>query len=71
MFDPKAAALLVLKKKGEDGEGEADDPSSSGEEALKSAYEAMKSGDFGAAYDAFHAAVQACMNEEGSESEGY
>lgn len=73
-MDPKAAAILILKKRGGGEEGAEPDepaPSSDGKEALASMFDAFKSGDMDAAYDAFHAAVQACMNEEQSEGEGY
>lgn len=63
MFDPKKAALLILSK-GDHGDQEEESDGSSGPEALKAAFEAMKKGDYEVAYDAFRVAVQSCGSDD-------
>lgn len=61
MFDPKKAALLIVSGHGKEGGDDMEsEDGSSGPEALKAVFDAMKSGDFEVAYDAFRAAVQSC-----------
>jgi hypothetical protein len=63
-FDPKAAALLILKK-GKKPAAEAEDDEGEGESlelasALKALHKAMNAGDFDRAADIFKAALSAC-----------
>lgn len=64
MFDPKKAALLILSKGGGEGEESMSEDGSSGPDALKAAFEAMKKGDYEVAYDAFRVAVQSCGSDD-------
>lgn len=69
MFDPKKAALLILSKgdhgdMGGDEEKSEEGDGSSGSEALKAMFSALKSGNEEEAYDAFRAAVQSCDSDD-------